>query len=246
MKQKFMWTIVCACVCFVMGCKRNNCTGEVTKINDNMETFTVLDAQGNTLLGLRHSKNGSTLVPADTYDEITVEKDVIVCTKLLTQGIKEYYVFLKQGEFLGRYDTFIRWDDVDRLYYMGTSYSYSEFYFPKTEKKFRAHDIYQGRDVLFLQAKENETDMLKWICLSYNGEIFWNDIPENSTLIKIEDESRMENFYILTTSGQLYDYKGNLVHKLTPKQQKSMQKKFQQTISKSNITIVLLDGKLEF
>lgn len=176
----------------------------------------------------------------DKQQKAYIDNDYVTVYKEEKQPMPVYTAYKKDGELLGTFDTFTRWNEGGADYYQGTNYKRSLYYFPQTGLVVESEYAYKTYDMLLVRNGG-------WQTVSLGGDLLWGAIPDSCTMMKeLQPKEQNEEYRFLAACDGGYvvrDERGRQLMTLTAAQYQQLEATFQPLQKLSDLTIV--EGSLQ-
>jgi len=189
MKKLFFAMLLCLCI----GILNNSCTSgqfqpETIKLSEDMEAYTALDENGDTLLGIRYIPNGDIVIsPSKEWYAASVICGII---EIVTRNNTSRY-FTTDGKPIGNQalDMLDIVEDESNIFYHGRGNNCSAFYFPIADEVVETTNYYIGRKYVCLQTSTG------FDFRTYDGNLLWS-VPESEFYLLKKTGGKYEDLYI--------------------------------------------------
>ena len=233
MKRLFLTVVICVCALIIS----NGCSpafkSETYNLNDELEAYTALAENGDTLLGVRSINGGNVIIaPSNEWYSASAFLNLI---EIVTREATSRY-FTLSGNPIGHtaLDMVDTIDDDNSLFYHGKSEKYSVFYFPGNDDIIEATQYYIGkRYVCFQTATAFEFR-------TYDGHLYLSVPDEEFYLLKRTNVTPEEMYVALIKENkvQILSPEGKRLKEMSSNQWKRIMKRGKMILKIGNATLI--------
>ena len=218
---------------FCSGCSSEKFKSETYSLNDELEAYTVLDENGDTLLGIRNINEDSIVItPSKEWYAASVICNIIEITT--TDHSSRY--FLVDGTPLGKYPLkmFDTIENDSTIFYHGRGDSCSVFYFPVTGDIIETNQYYISKKLVCFQTPTG------FDFRTYDGNLLWS-VPDDEFYLLKKLDAQPEVLYVAVVKNnkaKIYNAEGKYLKQMKAAQWKKVMKKGKKVLQIGNAILV--------
>lgn len=234
MKKLVFALLLCFGISMVnQGCSSGNFKSESYSLNDELETYTVLDENGDTLLGIRNIVGDSIVIPPSK--EWYAASVILNIIEIVTTDKTSRY-FTTDGTPLGDYplNMFDTVEDDSTVFYHGRGDSLSVFYFPASGNIIETAHYYIGKKYVCLQTSAG------FDFRTYEGNLLWS-VPDDEFYLLKKQNAQPEKMYIAIVKNNkatIYTPEGKRLKEMKSNQWKRIMKRGKMILKIGNATLI--------
>lgn len=233
MKKMFIMMILCACALIVnVGCS-SGFKSETYNLNDELEAYTVLAENGDTLLGVRSLSGDSIVItPSKQWYAASVICGIIEI--VTTEKTSRY--FTTDGKPIGQCDLnmFDTIEGDSTVFYHGRGDSCSVFYFPVTGDIIETNQYYISKKLVCFQTQTG------FDFRTYDGNLLWS-VPDDEFYLLKKLDAQPEVLYVAVVKNnkaKIYNAEGKYLKQMKAAQWKKVMKKGKKVLQIGNAILV--------